>query len=96
VVYAGIDICEDDAMGHGLGSEALKLWVDYLFTNSNLHNVALETWLFNSRIMHVAEKLGFVLMGPNAKCGNGRVSGWILCIMVSYAVSEMNSNTVGD
>jgi RimJ/RimL family protein N-acetyltransferase len=57
----GIAICEDDALNKGLGTEALNLWVDYLFANSTQHRIGLDTWSFNPRMIHVAEKLGFVL-----------------------------------
>jgi RimJ/RimL family protein N-acetyltransferase len=59
----GIDICEDDYLEKGLGTEALRLWVDYLFANSTVHRIGLDTWSFNPRMMRVAEKLGFALEG---------------------------------
>jgi len=55
----GIDICEDEKLNKGLGTEALGLWVDYLFTNSTVHRIGLDTWSLNPRMSHVAEKLGF-------------------------------------
>ncbi len=63
VWWVGIDICEDDYLSRGYGSEALKLWVDYLFSNSNIHKIALATYSFNRRMIRVAEKLGFKLEG---------------------------------
>ena len=59
----GIDICEDAYLNQGIGTEALGLWVDYLFSNSGVHRIGLDTWSFNQRMMHVAEKLGFVREG---------------------------------
>jgi len=59
----GIDICEDDLLEQGLGSEALRLWVDYLFGNSTIHRIGLDTWSFNPRMMRVAVKLGFTSEG---------------------------------
>jgi RimJ/RimL family protein N-acetyltransferase len=59
----GIDICEDDLLEQGLGTEALRLWVDYLFTNSSIHRLGLDTWSFNPRMLRVAEKLGFIPEG---------------------------------
>ncbi len=59
----GIDICEDEYLNRGIGTEALGLWVDYLFENSDLHRISLLTWSFNLRMMRVAEKLGFVREG---------------------------------
>jgi RimJ/RimL family protein N-acetyltransferase len=50
-------------VGKGLGTEALGLWVDYLFTNSTVHCLGLDTWSSNQRMIHVAGKLGFVREG---------------------------------
>ena len=59
----GIDICQDAYLDQGVGTEALGLWVDYLFSNSDVHRIGLDTWSFNGRMMRVAEKLGFVREG---------------------------------
>jgi RimJ/RimL family protein N-acetyltransferase len=63
VWYVGIGICEDDYLNRGLGTEALRLWVDALFTISDVHKLCLETWSFNPRMIRAAEKVGFVLEG---------------------------------
>jgi RimJ/RimL family protein N-acetyltransferase len=63
VWYVGIDICEDDYLGRGFGTEALGLWIDYLFSHSEVYRIGLETWSFNPRMMRVAEKLGLVYEG---------------------------------
>ncbi len=54
----GIDICDDDRLNRGLGTEALRLWIDYLFTHSQIKYIGLKTYSFNKRMMRVAEKLG--------------------------------------
>ena len=61
--FIGIDICEDDFLNRGYGTEALRLWVDYLFANSEYHKLCLDTWSFNPRMARVAEKIGFVSEG---------------------------------
>ena len=61
--YVGIDICEDEYLNKGLGTEALHLWVNYLFENTTFHKIGLNTWSFNPRVIHVAEKLGFTYEG---------------------------------
>ena len=58
--HVGIDICEDEFLNRGYGTEALTLWVDYLFENSNIHKIGLDTWSFNPRMIKVAEKIGFI------------------------------------
>ncbi|MBN1979480.1 MAG: GNAT family N-acetyltransferase [Anaerolineae bacterium] len=62
-VLVGIDVCEDAYLNQGIGAEALGLWVDCLFVNSDVHRVGLDTWSFNKRMMRVAEKLGFTREG---------------------------------
>jgi len=56
----GIDICEDEHLNKGVGTEALSLWIDHLFENSEVDRLGLNTYSFNERMMSVAEKLGFV------------------------------------
>jgi len=61
--FVGIGIGEDEYLNKGMGTEALSLWIHYLFSNSNVHRISLDTWSFNKRMMHVAEKVGFVFEG---------------------------------
>ena len=61
--FVGIDICEDDYLNRGYGTEALKLWINYLFANSEYHKLCLDTWSFNPRMARVAEKIGFIFEG---------------------------------
>jgi RimJ/RimL family protein N-acetyltransferase len=63
VWYVGIAICEDDYLNRGYGTQALKLWVNHLFANSEFHKLCLDTWSFNPRMMRVAEKIGFIPEG---------------------------------
>jgi RimJ/RimL family protein N-acetyltransferase len=63
VWFVGIDICEDDYLNRGYGTEALTLWVNHLFANSEYHKICLDTWSFNPRMMRVAEKIGFIPEG---------------------------------
>ncbi len=59
----GIAIYEDSKLGRGLGTEALRLWLGYLFAVQGLHRVGLETWSFNAPMVRVAEKVGFKFEG---------------------------------
>ncbi len=61
----GIDICEDDYMNRGFGTEAFRLWIDYLFSNSDIHRIGFATYSFNPRMIRVGEKLGFVHEGTD-------------------------------
>jgi len=57
--YVGISIYDDPLINRGFGTEALALWVEYLFKSRDLHHIGLETWSFNARMIRVAEKVGF-------------------------------------
>lgn len=61
----GIDICEDDHLNRGFGTEAFGLWVDYLFSNSDVHRIGFDTYSFNRRMTRVGEKLGFAHEGTD-------------------------------
>ncbi len=63
VWYVGITIYDDDCLNRGFGTEALGLWIDYLFAHSDVYRIGLETWSFNPRMMRVAEKVGLVYEG---------------------------------
>lgn len=54
----GIVIYDTDFWNGGYGSEAYKLWIDFLFNSTNLHRLGMSTWSGNIRMMKVAEKLG--------------------------------------
>lgn len=66
----GIDICEDDYLNRGLGTEAFGLWLDYLFSNSDVHRIGFDTYSFNPRMVRVGEKLGFVHEGTEREVIN--------------------------
>lgn len=55
----GIDIPEKSYWGQGLGEEALKLWMAYLFTVTPVEALYCETWSGNTRMTRLAEKCGF-------------------------------------
>lgn len=45
--------------GKGYGSEAMRLMLDYGFGILNMHRIELNVFDYNSRAIHVYEKLGF-------------------------------------
>lgn len=59
----GIDLPEDCYWGGGRGTEALALWVDYLFNVRGQTRLGLTTWEGNPAMIRVAHKLGFVEEG---------------------------------
>ena len=57
---AGIDIYDQGKWGKGLGYEAMRLWVDYLFgARPDIVRLELRTWSGNRGMVRLAEKLGF-------------------------------------
>lgn len=54
-----IDIGEKEYWGKGLGSEGLKLLLDYVFYEMNLHRVSLRVFSFNERAIRLYSKIGF-------------------------------------
>lgn len=57
----GIVIHEGNNWNKGIGTRALKLWIDHLFNTLPLVRVGLTTWSGNERMIQVAEKLGMQL-----------------------------------
>lgn len=54
----GIDICESDVWGNGIGTNALRAFINYIF-ESGLDEIYTQTWSGNIRMLRCAEKLGF-------------------------------------
>ncbi len=57
----GINLPEAGLWGCGLGTEALALWTDHVFSETDLVRVGLRTWSGNHRMLRVACKLGFAV-----------------------------------
>ena len=70
----GIMIGEPDARGHGYGTEAMRLLLDYAFTVLGLHSVMLTVFEYNSAGRRCYEKVGFREMGRRrqSRWHNGR------------------------
>ena len=54
----GIEICEMDCWGKGIGTKALSVFMDY-YRSHGEHRFLLETWSGNDRMQGCARKLGF-------------------------------------
>ena len=61
----GIDICEPDLYGKGIGSNALRAFMNYYFV-SGADELYTQTWSGNVRMIRCAEKLGFEECGRKA------------------------------
>lgn len=68
----GIDICEPDVWGHGIGTNALRAFMNYYFENG-VNELYTQTWSGNARMIHCAEKIGFVEC--NRSTGTREVAG---------------------
>lgn len=56
----GITIYDENQWGKGLGFEALRAWIDYLFeTRLELVRLDMRTWSGNQGMVKLALKLGF-------------------------------------
>ncbi|MGB0387766.1 MAG: GNAT family N-acetyltransferase [Ardenticatenaceae bacterium] len=58
-----IALADKRFFGHGYGTEATRLIVDYGIRTLHLHRIELEVYEFNPRAQHVYEKVGFVREG---------------------------------
>ncbi|NPC92147.1 GNAT family N-acetyltransferase [Bacillus sp. WMMC1349] len=59
----GIVIYDPFYWNGGYGTEAIILWVDYLFAKLNIPRIGMTTWSGNKRMMKCAEKAGFTMEG---------------------------------
>ncbi|KAA0550417.1 GNAT family N-acetyltransferase [Bacillus sp. BGMRC 2118] len=65
---AGIVIYVPDYWNGGFGTDALKLWVNFLFEQHDIARIGITTWSGNERMMRAAEKIGMQLEGRMRKC----------------------------
>ncbi|MFX1475235.1 MAG: GNAT family N-acetyltransferase [Promethearchaeota archaeon] len=64
----GIAVWNKDYWGKGLGTEALRLLLDYAFNQLNLHRVWLRVIEDNERAIHIYLKVGFQHTGRLRQC----------------------------
>ncbi|MBO6232967.1 MAG: GNAT family N-acetyltransferase [Clostridia bacterium] len=57
-IAIGIDIPDESMRGKGIGVEAIKEYLKY-FKNLGYSKIYTQTWSGNTRMIHVAEKVGF-------------------------------------
>lgn len=65
--YFAIYIGNPEYMSKGYGTEALKLFLNFLFNELGLRKVKLNVFSFNKRAIRCYEKCGFKLDGVNRK-----------------------------
>ncbi|WP_261130567.1 GNAT family N-acetyltransferase [Bacillus sp. Marseille-Q3570] len=59
----GIVIFDSNFWSGGYGTEAFKLWTDYIFENMDVVRVGISTWSGNIRMMKLARKIGMIEEG---------------------------------
>lgn len=65
--YIAIFIGHPEYRGKGYGTEAMKLFLNFLFNEVGLHKVKLNVFAFNKRAIRSYEKCGFKVEGINQK-----------------------------
>jgi RimJ/RimL family protein N-acetyltransferase len=86
----GIAIFEKEARGQGLGTQAMKVMLDYCFRTLGLHRVELDVFESNAAAIKSYKKCGFVSEGILRECyvKNGK---FINAILMSILAHEWNS-----
>ena len=54
----GVVIYKPEYWGGGYGSEAFRLYIDYIFSNTPIHRLGMTTWSGNVRMIKTAQKIG--------------------------------------
>lgn len=65
---AGIVLFRSETWSRGSGTEALKLYVGYLFSRLDVPRVGITTWSGNERMMRAAARIGMQIEGRMRNC----------------------------
>ena len=57
--FIGICIPEEENWGKGYGTEAVRIFLNFLFDSYGLHTIRTATWTGNKRMVRCAQKAGF-------------------------------------
>jgi diamine N-acetyltransferase len=82
----GIMIGEHDCWGHGYGTEATRLMLDYGFTALGLHNIMLSVRSWNERAIRAYLRAGFKEIGRRREAM--RVAGRAYDVVLMDCVSS--------
>lgn len=63
VATVGIMIGDKDYLGKGYGTDAMKVLMNFIFKDMNIHKIRLSTFSFNVRAQKSYEKCGFKVEG---------------------------------
>ena len=56
----GVTVFDPHGRGKGVGTEALRIWTDYLFEHTQAVRLDFSTWSGNTRMLGVGHRLGFL------------------------------------
>lgn len=56
----GITVFDPAVRGHGIGTAALVLWAERIFTETHAHRLDMVSWSGNTAMCRSAERAGFV------------------------------------
>lgn len=59
----GVVIYDERQWGQHIGTRALKLWLDYQFSITDLPHIGFTTWSGNERMMKLGDRVGMQLEG---------------------------------
>ncbi|WP_099159226.1 GNAT family N-acetyltransferase [Virgibacillus ndiopensis] len=70
----GIAIYDSSYWSGGYGTDAFRLWTNYIFENIDVERVGISTWSGNERMMGLAKKIGMMEEGRirKARVVNGK------------------------
>lgn len=71
-IRIGIVVYDPSLWGQGIGTTALRLWVDWLSTHPDAYRIDLTTWSGNQRMIRAARSIG---MTDEAWLSSARVVG---------------------
>jgi len=61
--YIGIAIVDKKYWGRGYGTDAMKVLINFLFNELNIHKILLKVYSYNKRGIACYKKLGFIEEG---------------------------------
>lgn len=78
----------------GIGTRAMKLFIDYAFKDLGLHRIDLEVYAFNPRARRAYEKVGFVHEGTKREsfCFDGKWYDTYVYAMLDRDFREADKN----
>lgn len=90
-IAIGIDICESDVWGKGIGTKAFRAFAGYNF-KCGYSELYTQTWSGNTRMIRLAEKLGFVEC--NRKAGSRIVKAKAYDALTFKLISTKQNNII--